>query len=147
VAYPPLVHYETVQEYRVHFERVYCAGPVSCFDGIVLRFQKKDFDHCFFESGNRDGVKDTFSTLRAERIDWIKTALQDGDALLFVGWDRNKRRYDHDRRVALVMGNYVVVIRLMKDQKKARFVTAFVADSDRTLNRIKRGKKWTAPRA
>lgn len=145
--YPPLVHYETVQEYRLHFERVYCAAPLSCFDGIAVRFQKKDFDHCFFESSKRDGVKDSFSSLRAERIDWINSALQDGNALLFVGWDRKKRRYDHARRVALVMGNYVVVIRLMDDPRKARFVTAFVADSKRTLNRIKTSKKWKPPGA
>lgn len=147
MAYPPLVHYETAQEYRSHFERVYCAGPVSSFDGIAVRFQKTDFHHCFYESGNRDGVKDTFSPLRAERIDWIKAALEDGAALLFVGWDRKKRRYNQDRRVALVMGNYVVVIRFLNNQKAARFVTAFVADSERTLNRIKRSKKWTPPRA
>lgn len=146
MAYPPLVQYETEQEYRSHFERVYCCGPLQCFDGIAVRFRKNDFDHCFFESSNRDGVKDQFSTLRAERIDWIKAALQDGQADLFVGWDRTKRRYDHGRRVTLVMGNYVVVIRLT-GKLKARFVTAFVADSQRTLDRIKRSPKWTPPSA
>jgi hypothetical protein len=40
-----------------------------------------------------------------------------------------------------------VVIRLMDDPRKARFVTAFVADSKRTLNRIKTSKKWKPPGA
>jgi hypothetical protein len=142
VAYPPLVQYATEQEYRAHFEQVYCCGVLQCFDGIAVRFNKSDFDHCFFESSRRDGVKDQFSPLRAERIDWIKAALQDGQADLFVGWDSKKRRYDHGRRVTLVMGNYVVVIRLM-GSLKARFVTAFVADSDRTLKRIKESPRWT----
>jgi len=144
VGYPPLVHYETEQEYRSHFERVYCRGTLTCFDGIAVRFQKRDFDHCFFESSTRDGVKDKFSTLRAERTDWIKGALQDDQADLFVGWDSTRRRYDHGRRVTLVMGNYVVVIRIT-GSKKARFVTAFVADSPRTLNRIHASPRWTAP--
>ncbi|MFP4216597.1 MAG: hypothetical protein ACLFVH_11760, partial [Phycisphaerae bacterium] len=61
-------------------------------------------------------------------------------------WDSKKRRYDLGRRVTLVMGNYVVVIRLM-GQMKARFVTAFVADSQRTLNRIKASPKWVPPSA
>ena len=142
MAYPPLVQYATEQEYRSHFERAYCCGAILCFDGIAVRFEKKDFDHCFFESGNRNGIKDQFSTLRAERIDWIKAALQDAQADLFVGWDSKRRRYDHGHRVTLVMGNYVVVIRIASG-KKARFATAFVADSQRTLDRIRRSPKWT----
>jgi len=147
VAYPPLVQYATEQEYRSHFERVYCGcGVLLCFGGIAVRFEKSDFDHCFFESSSRDGVKDQFSPRRAERVDWIKAALQDGQADLFVGWDSKKRRYDYGRRVTLVMRNYVVVIRLTGPQK-ARFVTAFVADSQRTLNRIKGSPRWTPPGA
>lgn len=142
MVYPSVVHYASAQEYRIHFERVYCRGTLLCFDGIAVRFNKQDFDHCFFESSNCDGIKDRFSMLRAERIDWIKATLQDELADMFVGWDKHKQRYDHGRRVALVMENYVVVIRLTGPQK-ARFVTAFVADSQRTLNRIKRSPKWT----
>lgn len=146
MGYPALVLYQTEQEYRIHFERMYCRGELQCFEGIMVRFRKKDFAHCFFESSNRDGVKDQFSRQRAERIDWIKAALQDGQADIFVGWDRSKRRYDHSRRVTLVMGDYVVVIRLT-GQKKAVFVTAFVADSAMTLDRIKGSPRWTRLRA
>ena len=56
--YPSLVRYATQAEYRVHFERVYCRGPIQTFDHIAVRFRKKDFDHCFFESSKRDRVKD-----------------------------------------------------------------------------------------
>lgn len=45
------------------------------------------------------------------------------------------------RRVALVNENYVVVIHIMKSDK-ARFKTAFIADSWRTLLKIKTSPKW-----
>ena len=78
--YPPLVKYETITEYRLHFNRVYCQTPIITFDGIQVRFRKNRFDHCFFKSTQRDQVKDQFSILIAERIDWIKIALQDSAA-------------------------------------------------------------------
>ena len=76
-----------------------------------------------------------------KRIDWIKLALQDPNAELHVGWDGKKKRYDRSHRVALVSGDYVVVIRLSGNQK-AQFVTAYVADSSRTLAKIKGSPKW-----
>ena len=82
-----------------------------------------------------------FSIKRAKRIDWIKAALQDTDAELYVGWDGRRKRYDRRHRVTLVVGNYVVVIRL-SGIKKAQFVTAYVADSPSTLQKIKRNPKW-----
>ena len=141
MAYPSLVSYRTVGEYRAHFERVYCQGPVTTFDGIAVRFRKNRFDHCFYESSQRNQAKDTFSTPRAEHIDWIKAALEDPNAELHVGWDGKKKRYDSSHRVALVVGDYVVVIRLSGNQK-AQFVTAYVADSPSTLAKIKGSPKW-----
>lgn len=142
VSYPPLVQYASEAEYQKHFERTYCRALIPTFDGITVRFRKDMFTHIFYESSNRDGVKNVFSTKRAERIDWIKAVLQDSKADLYVGWDNKKKSYDTCRRVALVLGNYVVIIRLLKD-KKAVFVTAYLADSGRTLEMIKRGPKWT----
>lgn len=141
MAYPPLVCYGTVDEYRAHYERVYCRGAVTTFDGIAVRFRKSRFDHCFYESTRRNQVKDSFSTQRAERIDWIKAGLQDPNAELHVGWDGKKKRYDRSRRVALVAGDYVVAIRLSGSQT-AQFVTAYVADSPSTLAKIKGSPKW-----
>jgi len=145
--HPPLVKYATPDEYRAHFEQVYCRGPITTFDGIAVRFRKGKFAHDFYESSKRDETKDRFSWKRAERIDWIKAALQDPDSERYQGWDKKHKRYDPDRRVAIVMGNYVVVIALV-GPKDADFVTAYVADATfrpgrpSTLDLIRRGPKW-----
>ena len=141
MAYPPLVYHVTVNEYRAHFERVYCQGSITTFDGIAVRFRKSRFDHCFYESTRRNQVKDAFSTQRAERIDWIKATLQDPNAELHVGWGGKKKQYDRHHRVALVVGDYVVVIRLSGSQT-AQFVTAYVVDSPSTLAKIKGSPRW-----
>lgn len=117
------------------------------FDGIAVRFRKGQFCHCFYESSRRNRVKDVFSAKRAQRIDWIKAALQDPNSERYQGWDKRRGRYDARRRVALVMGNYVVVIAL-KGRKQADFVTAYVADTPATPGRpstvemIRRAPKW-----
>lgn len=139
--YPPLVKYQPIEEYRRHYETTYCRDTIITFDGISVRFRKDRFNHCFFESSKRNQEKDTFSQLRAERIDWIKAALQDSSAELYVGWDRKKKTFDNSHRVAVVVQDYVVVIRLT-GQQKADFVTAYVADSQRTIERIKKSPKW-----
>lgn len=146
--YPPLVSYTTEFEYRAHFERVYCQGAIATFDDIAVRFRKRDFDHCFFESSRRDGTKDSFSTARAERIDWIQATLQDSNSELYQGWDKKKKSYDRSRRVAVVMGNYVVIIAIT-GVDKADFVTAYVANTPETVGRpittidkIRRSPKW-----
>lgn len=137
--YPPHVAYVTEAEYRIHFERVYCQGPIETFDGIQVRFRKMQFDHAFFES--KKTKDDTFSHTRAERIDWIKAALLDKGADLRIGWDNQIRRPARDRRVAIVKGNYVLIIRLVGDKKSAEFVTAFVADTE-TIQKIRKSSKW-----
>ncbi len=140
--YPPLVCYKTEVEYRIHFERVYCQQPILTFDGVLVRFRKDRFDHCFYESTRRNHVKDAFSRMRAERIDWIEAGLQDPNTKLYVGWDSKRKRYDKRHRVIVVVGDYVVVIRIIGN-KKAEFVTAYVADSASTLAKIKRSPIWT----
>ena len=144
MTYPPLVKYKTKAEYVAHYEKVYCTGAIITFDKIVVRFRKSRFSHCFYESTRRNKIKDQFSRLRAERIDWIKATLEDPNADLYIGWDGKKKRYDRSHRVALVVGDYVVVIRLTGKQS-AEFVTAYVADSQSTLAKIKRSPKWPPP--
>ncbi len=141
MTYPPFVFYQTVDEYKAHYEKVYCKGPITTFDGIMVRFRKDRFEHCFSESTKRNKVKDCFSKPRAKRIDWIKATLKDPNAELHVGWDGKKKRYDCTHRVALVVNDYVVVIRL-SGKSKAQFVTAYVADSASTLAKIKGSPKW-----
>jgi len=140
MAFPPLVYYQTESEYQLHFEKIYCRTPVITFDEIAVRFKKQDFNHAFFETVVKKD--DTFSSKRAERIDWIKAALKDPTSERYVGWDNKKKKYDYDRRIALIMTNYVVVISIFKIDK-ARFVTAFVADSARSLHLIRQNPKWT----
>jgi hypothetical protein len=128
--------------YKLHFEKLYCTGPVTTHDGIAVRFRKSDFAHSFFESTHRDQVKDAFSPQRAERMEWIAVALQDAAADCFVGWDTKIKAHRKDRRVTLVCGNYVVVIAILS-RTEGRFITAYVADSPNTLKRIKASPKWT----
>lgn len=139
---PPLLRLSDEAAYRAHFERQYCQGPVQTFDGIAVRFKKSDFNHCCFESNRRTRQKEYFSLIRAERLDWIKAALEDPGADLRVGYDNSRKRYDHGRRVAIISGNYVVIIALQPCRTKARFITAYVADSGRTLQRIKTSPRW-----
>lgn len=145
--YPPFVKYKTPDDYRVHFERIYCCGPIITFDGIAVRFRKCKFAHDFYESSKRDKNKDLFSWKRAERIDWIKVALEDPNSERYEGWDNERKRYDPGRRVAIVMGNYVVVIALV-GPKDADFITAYVVNEKSrpgrpsTTELIRRGPKW-----
>lgn len=137
--YPPLVFYTSEPEYRAHFEKAYCLGPIVTFDGIPVRFQKKDFDHAFFESIH--SKDDTFSPKRGQRIDWIQATLLDPASDRYIGWDSKKKRYDSTRRVAVVQENYVVVIAI-KRNGEGRFITAYVADTSRTIQMIRQGPKW-----
>lgn len=141
---PELVRYSEESEYREHFERIYCQGPIETSDSLLVRFRKDDFEHCFFESSDRRGNKDTFSLIRAERIDWISYALQSGSCAWKAGWDHNRRRYDHDRRVTILIGEYVVVISLISPER-AQFVTAFVADSASTREKLQSAPEWVNP--
>jgi hypothetical protein len=72
---------------------------------------------------------------------WIKETLQDPSALLKKGWDNKTKSYDDTRRVAMVKGNYVVIILIYAD-KKARFITAFQIDDDANLELFKKGPDW-----
>lgn len=136
---PPLLKGKTTAEYRSYYEATYCKGPITTFDGIMVRFRKRDFNHCFFESiKNKD---DTFSNKRAERVLWIRDALKNPNAQLHVGWDKKKKKPSLKRRVAVVYGNYIVVIQIIGHQK-ANFITAFVADPQ-TINKIRTSPKWT----
>ncbi|MCP3683084.1 MAG: hypothetical protein GY861_10375 [bacterium] len=137
MAYPPLVKYKNEDEYRQHFRDKYCSKPLTTYDDISVRFQNSDFSHAFYETEG----KDRFSTIRAERIDWIEAALQDENAELYAGWDNKKKSYNPSRRVAVANNNYVVIVQIYKNNK-AVFITAFVADSRKTLQKIRTSKKW-----
>ncbi|MFO8084295.1 MAG: hypothetical protein R6U27_08260 [Desulfobacterales bacterium] len=141
---PPLVHYTSVDEYREHYKRIYCQGSIQTFDGIRVHFSPERFRHVFFESTSRDGRKDAFSFVRAQRIDWIKATLGNLGAELFEGWDKQRRRYDARRRVAVIYENFVVVIKMSvkKNGKlKANFVTCYQADN--SIGKIRNSPGWS----
>lgn len=140
---PPLIKLNTKEEYRNYYIKEYCDREVHTFDKIRVYFRKSLFEHCFFESTNRNGIKDTFSVNRAERIGWIEKTLINPSAKMFHGWDKGKRRYDKTYRVAWVYEDYVVVVRLKKHQDGTiigDFVTAYVADN--SISKIKESPEW-----
>lgn len=138
--YPPFLEGLSEQQYREHFVATYCQDALLTFDGISVRFRKRDFAHAFFESSSPTRKDDIFSPQRAKRMDWVKIALSDPSADIRVGYDNFRRRPATDRRVAIMKGNFVVIIRLT-DRDKAEFVTCYVADS-RSLNLIRKSAKW-----
>lgn len=140
---PLLVKYDSIQEYKVHFVEKYCKETISTFDGLQVKFYEDHFEHAFYESSNKKGSKDIFSLKRAERIDWIENVLKDETAELYMGYDSKTKTNNFNRRVTIINeDNYVVVIQLIKDTK-AKFITAYVADSPNTAELIRKGEKWT----
>lgn len=143
MALPPLVSYTTVAEYRAYYERVYCRGSIQTFDGIRVFFGAGKFGHMFYESTARDGRKDVFSPVRAQRIDWIKSTLEHPHADLFEGWDKGARLYDATRRVAVVYEDFVVVVAMglkLDGSLKANFVTCYQADN--SIGKIRTSPIW-----
>lgn len=110
---------------REIWEKEYCLQKIVTFDGVIVSCYKEMFDHIFYESTNREAKdKSILSYNRLEKIHWIKDTLEDPDAILKKGWDRDKKKYFADRRVAVVKGNYVVIIRFTK-KHNAKLVTAY----------------------
>ena len=137
-----LVHYAAEAEYRAHYERCYCRAVIHTFDGMRVYFPKRQFDDAFFESANRKARdKSVFSLKRAERIDWIRAAVEDPTAELYQGWDRDRKAIARGRRITLVFGNYVVVLRINSKRQSATFITAYVASPD-TIRKIRSNPRW-----
>lgn len=101
---PPLIELGTEDEYRKKFESIYCRNTITTFDSIIVRFRKNNFDHCFYATDRRTREKTVFDPIRAKRILWIKSALEDSNAKLFVGWDSKSKRTDYKRRVCVISG-------------------------------------------
>jgi len=112
-------------ELRKIWREEYCEQEIHTFDNVLVKFYEDMFDHAFFESAERKAKDKTILSLnRLEKIYWIKDALRDPDAILKKGWDNEKKEYYPDRRVAIVKGNYIVIIRFT-GLLKAKFVTAY----------------------
>lgn len=140
---PVLVRYADASQYRSHYERNYCHAVITTFDGIRVYFNACRFNHAFFESPNRDGRKNQFSTIRAERIDWIKATLENPDATRYQGWNSRKKTYEPHRRVEVVYENFVVVLQISKKRNgtlKANFITCYQADN--SIGKIRNSPEW-----
>ncbi len=135
----------TEEEFRQRWREEYCRQEIFTFDGIQVHFYDNNFDHAFFESTDRrqgiskDKKKDLLSYQRLSRFNWIKEVLQDSAAELRVGYDSSTKSYTRSRRVAIVNGDYVVIILLYKE-KHTRFITAYVADN--SIDKILNSPKW-----
>ncbi len=129
MAYKKIKSYQLSEaEMRILWQQEYCSQKIFTFDGVRVQFYDDMFDHCFFESVNRqEKDKSVLSLNRLEKMLWIKDTLQDPDAIFKKGWDNGRKEYFEDRRVAIVKGNYVVIIRFI-GLLKARFVTAYVKE-------------------
>lgn len=141
MTYPPLLSLKSPDEYRKYFEENYCNQKIYTFDKIRVLFPKGAFDHAFYSSSSRrEQKKDVFSTERAERMPWIKVALEDDSAELYFGWDNKRKCVVSNRRVAIVVRDYVVIIQT-KSADIAFFISAFIANQ-RALNMIRLNPKW-----
>ena len=118
-------HKFTEEELREIWKTEYCEQIIYTFDKVRVLFFEEMFDHVFYESANRQRKdKSILSLNRLEKIHWIKDTLQDAGAILKKGWDSKRKEYFENRRVAIVKGNYVVVI-VFTGFLKANFVTAY----------------------
>lgn len=137
-----LIKNKSIDEYKQMFISEYCNNQsITTFDNIKVKFYPEDFDHAFYTSSDwivKD--KSVFSTSRAEKILWIKEALNDGNAILKQGWDNKRKQVDPTRRVAVVNKNYIVVIKILNS--KARFITAYVVGYYNKLRKILSTPDW-----
>lgn len=125
----------TELELRDIWRNEYCKNEIFTFDNVLVKFYEDMFDHVFYESANRIWKdKSILSFNRLDKIYWIKETLQDKDAILKKGWNNELKEYFKDRRVAIVKGNYVVIIRFT-GRLRAKFVIAYEKDNiDNILN-------------
>lgn len=128
--------------YKDHFVKVYCQSPLPSRHGLQVRFSANKFEHAFYESTNRDGKKDQFSTIRAQRMDRIKTALIDPEADWFQGWESKKKQYTARKAVCVVQEDFVTVLKLT-NSGKANFVTCYQADN--SISKIRSSPLWLPP--
>lgn len=126
-------------EYRTVFATEVCREMLQVGE-LKIYFSPRTFGHAFFESSNRDGVKDEFSPARAQRMLWIREVLTDPTSEWYVGWNKSKKCYDSKRAVCVNCGDFVVVLGVRK-WPKMEFMTCYVADN--SIGLIKKSPEWT----
>jgi len=139
---PSLVYYNTIDEYRAHYIKKYAHGLIKTFDGITVLFNIFRFEHAFFKASIPDAAyKDLFDRDRAERIDWIEYALCSGLSEVYIKSDNGTKR------LHILLDQYIVVLRMDEEESKtARFVTAYIADSEAHIKKLKSNKLRYMPK-
>ena len=145
MAYKKIKSYKMTEEkLRELWGKEYCnwkEKPIYTFDRILVKFYRDQFNHIFYESSDwKKKDKSILSLNRCEKMFWIRDTLQDKTAILKIGYDNVKKKCVKNRRVAIVKGNYVVIILKISDNK-AKFITAFEAGK-RTLSQILSNPDW-----
>lgn len=138
---PNLLMLPNEQHYRAHFITHYCNASVVTFDGIAVRFFPKMFDHAFYRDSTptaRD--KANFDLQRARRMEWIKAVLADSSIELY----RRVMSNSKVRRIALEpTARYAVIIQIdNRNLSRARFITAYVVDSNSALTKMRSNPRW-----
>ncbi|MBD3376232.1 hypothetical protein GF406_14440 [candidate division KSB1 bacterium] len=130
---PSLVYYNDLEEYRRHYIEKYVKGNIITFDRLRVRFAIDRFNHAFYKASIPNlSHKDLFDQDRAERIDWIEYALVSGYAEVYI------KSTDHKRRLHILLDTYIVVLNIQgKKRDRAFFITAYVADSEAHVNKLK----------
>ncbi len=139
---PPLVYYDSIYEYRKHYINKYVKRKILSFDNIEVKFTIYQFEHAFFKASIPNATyKDLFDKDRAERIDWIEYTLTSGYAEVYL------KRDNRQRRLHILLDNYVVVINISRnDEKRAFFITAYLADTERHINLLKTNELFYKPK-
>lgn len=132
MAYKKIKPYNmTLDELKNLWEEEYCRKVIYTHDSIRVKFYPDMFEHVFYESNNRKAKdKSILSYMRLEKMLWIKDVLMDETALMFQGWNKDKKIYENNRRVSIVKDDYVVVI-WIKNRNEAKFITAYEADNSK----------------
>ncbi|KIC43849.1 hypothetical protein RA28_19685 [Ruegeria sp. ANG-S4] len=140
---PPFLNLPDEAAYRAHFNANFVHAEVTTHHGIRVHFKEADFGHAFFESTQRNGVKDQFSADRSQRMDWILHTINDANADWYKGWIRRTKTYDSTRSVAVACGDFVVVLRFharRDGQLAANFMTCYFADN--SIGKIRQSPAW-----
>lgn len=113
-------------DYRQHFEAEYVNGaPVITPDGVTVEFHANQFDHAFSQGGGP-------SFARMRRMPWIRAVLVDPALPVYRN---DKEGKIHRVQIAPEEG-YVVVCRAYSRGRKLVFVTAYVVEDARRLQRM-----------
>lgn len=138
---PALLFLPTEVDYRIHFNNCIINSNVTTRHDIRVNFDPESFDHAFYESTNRNKVKDVFSKTRANRMSWIIPTLNDSSANWFKGWFR--RKYDVTRAVATAYDNFVVILEFRINRSSilvAKFITCYEANN--SIRKIRSSPAW-----